>query len=168
MCPSPISYDFHAYSPLVCSYCQSFGHDVNFCPYYDISDECYARLNTMIETMNESFVGTMRECGLLHETDPSPSSPRLEFSLYDDYDSSLPLEPDFMVDSPLTGIKEVIDLPLPSSPFVAPSLSSTSRDTTKGVLRLLSFPLPVAQYTRLKMGESPRGDASCVEDDSLD
>jgi len=51
--PSPISYDLHAYSPLVCSYCSFFDHDVNSYPYYDVSDECYARLDAMIGTMNE-------------------------------------------------------------------------------------------------------------------
>jgi len=36
VCLSLISYDLHAYSPLMCSYCQSFDHDVNSCPYYNI------------------------------------------------------------------------------------------------------------------------------------
>jgi len=36
----------------------------------------------------------MRECDPLHKTDPSPSSIRLEVSLYDDYESFLPLELD--------------------------------------------------------------------------
>ena len=171
MHPSPISYDLHAYSPLMCSCCQSFDHDVNSCPYYDILDSCYAKLNAVIETMNEQhecFVGKMRECGLLHVTDPSPSSFRLEVSIYDDYESSLPLEPTFMTDSPLSDPEEVIDSPLTSLPFVALSLSSTHRDTIDGVLCLLFFPLSLAQCIGLEMGESLRGDASSVEDDSLD
>ena len=73
----------------------------------------------------------MREIGLLHEIDPSPSYPRLEASPYGDYKPSLPLEPDFMVDSPLTGLGEVIDPPLASLPLVAQSLFSTPRDTTE-------------------------------------
>jgi len=111
-CPSPPPYDSHTQSPCVdqfrdacdqyssyplnaCSYCQSFDHDVNSCPYYDISDESYAKLDVMIETMNERhehFVSEMRKFGLLQETDPSLPIPRLESSLYDDYESSLPLE----------------------------------------------------------------------------
>jgi len=99
----------------------------------------------------------------LHETDPSPSSPRLEVSLYDDYESSLPLEPDFMADSPLTSLGEVIVHSLTFLPFVALSLPSTLRDPTEGVLHLLSsFPLPLAQCTGLEIGESLMGDASCV------
>jgi len=42
---------------------------VNSCPYYDISDESYAKLNAIIETMNERhehIVSEMREFGLLH------------------------------------------------------------------------------------------------------
>jgi len=70
VCPSPPPYDLHLQSPCfdqfrdgcdhhcfyphdVCSYFQSFDHDVNFCPYYDVSDKAYARLNATIETMNE-------------------------------------------------------------------------------------------------------------------
>ena len=112
--PSPISDDLHTHSSLVCSCCQSFDHDTNSCPYYDISNAYYAKLNAVIEKMNERhqcFVGKMRECGLLHETDPSSSSPRLEISLYDDYESSLSLEPDFMAHTPLSGLEEVIDPP---------------------------------------------------------
>jgi len=145
--PSPISYDFHAYSPFVFSYCESFDHDANFCPYYDIFDDCYARLNAIIETMNERhecFVGKMREGGLLYETDLSPPFSRLEVTLYDDCESSLPLKPTFTIDSPLTVLGEVTDLSLTSLSFVAPSLSTTPRDTTEGVLHLLSSPLPLA------------------------
>lgn len=61
----------------MCSYRQSFNGDVNLYPYYDIFDECCARLNAMIET--------------LHEIDPSLLSPRLKASLYDDFEFSLPL-----------------------------------------------------------------------------
>ena len=170
-CPSPTPYDFHVYSPPVCSYCHSLDHDVNSCPYSDISDECYAELNAMIGTMNERlecFEGKMRETDLLHETAPSPSSLRLEVSLYDDYESSLPFEPDFMADSPLAGLGEVTDPSLTSLPFVTPSLLSAPSETTEGVLSLLSTPLPLAQCTGLEMGESPRGGASFVEDDLLD
>ena len=45
------------------SYCQSFDHDVNSCPYYDKSDELYARLNAIMKTMSEQhehFVSEMR------------------------------------------------------------------------------------------------------------
>jgi len=73
-----------------------------------------------------------------------------------------------MIDSPLTGLGEVIDPPLTSLPLVAPSLPSTPRDTTEGVLSLLVSLLPLGQCTGLEMGESLGGDVRCVEDDSLD
>jgi len=83
-CPSPPPYDLHAQSPSVdqirdacdhyssypldlCFYCQSFDHDVNSCPYYDVSDESCVRLNAMIETMNErqeDIISEMRECSV--------------------------------------------------------------------------------------------------------
>jgi len=72
---------YSSYPLDTCSYCQSFDHDVNSCPYYDISNESYAKLVAMVETMNEQhecFVSEMREFGLLHETDPSLPIPRLE------------------------------------------------------------------------------------------
>ena len=78
------------------------------------SDACYAKLNAVIETMNERhkcFVSEMRECGLLYGTDPSLFFPKLEVSLYDNYESSLPIEPDFMGDTLLTGLEKVIGLP---------------------------------------------------------
>jgi len=53
VCPSPISYDLYVYSPLVCYYCQSFDHDANSYPYYEIFDACYAKPNAEIKTMNE-------------------------------------------------------------------------------------------------------------------
>jgi len=60
---------------------------VNSCPYYDVSDEPYARLNSMIETMNERhehFVSEIKEFGLLDETDLSLPISWLESSLYHD------------------------------------------------------------------------------------
>jgi len=57
------------------SSCQSFDHDMNSCPYYEIFDELYARLNAMILTLNKQykcFVGEMREFGLLSENDLFP------------------------------------------------------------------------------------------------
>jgi len=89
------SYHHYSYYPYVLfSFCQSFDHDVHSCPYYDISYECHARLSVMIGKIHEQhmrFVSEMRECGLLHGTDPNLASTRLEVSLYEDYESSLPL-----------------------------------------------------------------------------
>jgi len=107
---------------------------------------------------HECFVGKMRECRLLHETYPSPSSPRLEVTLYDDYGSSLPLRPNFMVDSSLIGPAEMINPRWTSLPTVALSLHGTPRDTTKGVLHLLFFSSPnFSSVHGLEMGESSRG-----------
>jgi len=47
----------------------------------------------------------MREFGLLHETDFGPPIPRPESSLYDDYESSLPLESNVVDDAPLTNLE---------------------------------------------------------------
>jgi len=166
-CPFPISYDLHAYSPLVCSYCSSFEHDVNSCPYYDIFDECYARLDSMIGTMNEQhrrFVSRMRECSLLLETDPSLPCPRLEARLYDDCESSLPLESNAVDDAPLTDLGEVFDPPLTPSTFVGPCFSSAPMDTNVSDPILLASPLPLARCTRLEMGKTSQGDASSIED----
>jgi len=46
--------DHHSsYPHYIRSYCQSFDHNVNSCPYYKVSNEAYAKLNVIIETMNE-------------------------------------------------------------------------------------------------------------------
>ena len=95
-------YCYHLYySHLVHSYCQYFDLDVNYsCPCYDIFDECYARLNSIIETMNERhecFVSEIKKSGILCETNPSLPSPRIEVMFYDDYESSFPLESNFVI-----------------------------------------------------------------------
>jgi len=130
----------------MCSYCSPFDHNANSDPYYDIFVECYAKLDAMIGTMNErlqSFDGKKRESGLLYETNPSPSSPRLEISLYDDYESSLPLESTFINITSSIDLGEPVD-PLLAPSLIAPSLPSTPRDTTKGTLHLLSSLLHLA------------------------
>jgi len=107
----------------VCSYYQPFDHDANVGPYYDVFDECNAKLNAMIETLNERhthFVSKMREYGLMHEIDPSLPSLRFKASLYDDCDLYLPLTADSTVSTPLIDLKEVFDPPLTSLPFVTP------------------------------------------------
>jgi len=124
-------------------FCQSFDHDVNSCPYYDVSDEAYTRLNAMTETMNAQhthFVSEMRECNLLHETNPSLHFPKLEASLYNNCDSSLPLESNVADDTPLTDL-EVFDLPLTSLPIVALFFSGTPMHTSVSDLTLLASTL---------------------------
>jgi len=86
----------------------------------------------------------MRKYGLLYETVHILSFPRLEAYLYDDYNSYLPLEPNSTIDTPLTNLEEVIDPPLTSLPFVAPSFSSMPRDITIHDLTLLASPLALA------------------------
>ena len=51
----------------------------------------------------------MRECGLLHETDPSLPCPRLGVG---DCESSLLLDSNVVDDAPLTDLGEVFDPPL--------------------------------------------------------
>ena len=107
----------------------SYPHDLDCsCPYYYISDESYARLNAIKETMSERyehFVSEMMEFGLMHETNSSLPIPRLKSSLYDDYESFLLLESNVVDDAPLTDLEEVFDPPLSSLPLVAPFFSST-------------------------------------------
>ena len=47
--PSPC---ISTYAPPMCEICHCSNHDSTFCPYY-ISDEGFARLSGMIETMNK-------------------------------------------------------------------------------------------------------------------
>ena len=100
--------------------------------------------------MNERhahFLSEMREFDLLHETDPSIPIPRLESSLYDDYEASLPLESNVVDDAPLTGLKEVFDPPFTSLPLFTPSVSSTPIAIGVSDSTLLASPLPLAQCT---------------------
>ena len=132
---------------MLCSFCQSFDHNVNSCPYYNVSNECYARLDAMIGIMNEQherFISRMRECSLLHETNPSLPYPRLGACLYDDCESSFPLGSNVIDDAPLTDPVEVFDLPLTPLTFVAPSFFSTPMGTGVSALTLHASPLSLA------------------------
>jgi len=120
---------------------------VNSCPYYDGSDKADARLNAMIETMNElheHFANEMGEHGLLHEADPTVPFLELESSLYDDSESSLSLESNVVQDAPSTDLEEVFDPRLTSLPFVTPSFSSTHMNTSVSAPTLLTSPFSLA------------------------
>ena len=102
-----------------------------------------SRLNAIIKTMNkrcEHFVSEMREFGLLHDTDPSLPIPRLESSLYDDCEYSLPLESNIVDDTPLINLEEVFDPPLTSLLLIAPSFSSIPIATSVSDSTLLASP----------------------------
>ena len=110
------------------------------------NDSC-ARLDVLVETFKEQqdhFVSEMREFSLLHETDPSLPIPRLKSSLYDHYESSLPLESNIVDDAPLTDLEEVFDPPLTYLRLVAPSPSSTPLVTSTSDSTLLDSPFPLA------------------------
>ena len=97
------------------------------------------------------FVSEMRECGLLHKTNPSLPFPRLEASLYDDYESFVSLESSVVDDAPLTDLKEVFDPPLTYSPLVAPSSSRCPIVTSTHDSALL-VPLPFSSMHRVRDG----------------
>ena len=152
------------YAPPVCEICHCSDHASNSCPYY-ISNESFARLSNMIETMNKQqvefaeFVNAQREYDLSPETDLSSSAPRLDVNLCDDGASFPPLE---------SGLEDVLDPPLTTSPLVAPSLPSTLKDNT---MTYLDPPFPLAQSTEFEVGEifcvdaSIDGDDLCLESD---
>ena len=111
-----LCYHNSSYPHVVWSFSQFFDHDVNSYPYYDVPDEFYARLNVMIQTVNEwheHFICEIRECGLLYETNPSAPSSRLKASLYEYCKYSLPLEFNFVDDTALIDLEKVFDSILP-------------------------------------------------------
>jgi len=118
-----------------------------------------------MQEQHTRFVSEMRECILLHETNPNLASLKLEVSLYEDCESSLPLESSFVNDIPYTDLEEVPDSPLTSSSLVTLSSTSTPVGTTVSALTLHASPLPLAQCTGLEMGESYMGDVTVLEHD---
>ena len=82
----------------------------------------------------------------------------LDSSLYDDYESSLPLESNVFDDAPLIDLEDVFDPPLASLPLFTLSLSNTSMATSISDLTFLASPLPSPQCTGLEMGETSRVD----------
>ena len=71
----------------------------------------------------------------------------------------------FNDDIPSIGLEGAFDPPLASSLVVAPSSRSTTIGATISTLTLHAFPLPLAQYTGLEMGEPFRGDVRVLEHD---
>jgi len=64
----------------MCEICYCSDHNSTSCPYY-ILDDGFARVSSMIETMNKQqveFANKMREYDLSHETNLRFSSPRLD------------------------------------------------------------------------------------------
>ena len=154
----------------VCDLFSFFDHDRNACPYYDVFDETYVRLNAMIETMNEKhnyFACEMREFGLLSETNPTMPSSRIEASRYDDCESSLTLESNLIGDAPLMHLEEMFGPSLTSLPFVVPSNYGTLINTIFSALTLLASPLSLAQWTGLQMGEPFQVASSVIKGDLL-
>jgi len=101
------------HAPHVYKICSYSDHDSNSFPYY-ISDDGFAKLTRMIETMNEQqvkFTNKMREYDLSHETDLRFSSPRLDVYLCNDGASYPPLE---------SGLEAEFD-PLLTTPFLIAS-----------------------------------------------
>jgi len=87
----------------------------------------------MIETMDKqqaNFANKMREYDLSHETDLRFSSPKVDVCLYDNDAPFSPLE---------SKLEAVLGPPLTTSPLVAPSSTSTSKDNT---LLIMTFPDP--------------------------
>jgi len=144
--------------PTLCDICSCSDHDSSSCPYY-ISDEGFARLSNMIETMDKQqveFELKMREFDLSHETDLRISSPRPDVCLCDDGASFPPLE---------SGLEAVIDPSLCTLPLVAPSSPSTLRDNPTFNMLLPDPPLPLAQSTEFKVDGTFNVSVSVDEDD---
>jgi len=152
----------------VCSYCQSVDHDINSCPYYEISNDCHARLNGLIKTMKERhgcFVSGIREFDLLYDAIPSVPTLKLEVILYDDYESFHPLQSNFVLNTPSTALEEEIDPPLTHLLLLV--LPTTPQDTAICVLTLLASTLPLALCTGLEISKPFRSGTDFVEDDSV-
>ena len=86
----------------------------------------------------------MTKFGPSSDTDPSLLSLIHEASLYDDCEFSLHLESNFVDDADSTGLEEVFDPPLTSSPFITSSYFSTPMESSVSNLNLLAFALPLA------------------------
>ena len=119
---------------------------MNSYPYYDVSNESYARFSVTIKTINERlehFVSKLREFDLLSETDSSLPFPRLVANVYDNCESFLPLESIVVDDPTLTDLEKVFKPPSTSLSFVVLSFSSTPMDTSGSALTLLASLLPL-------------------------
>jgi len=125
------------YAPPMCENHHCSDHESNSCHCY-ISDEGFAKLDSMIETMNEQqieFANKIREYDLSHETDLRFSSHRLDVNMCDDGASFHPLE---------CGLEEILDPSLITLLTIAPSFPITLGDNTMFIMTFLNTPSPLA------------------------
>jgi len=122
--PTHGEYDFHANSyplyhfmnsydsynsympPVLCDYCESPDHDAYTCPYRDYIDVTCASFEKKINDMTEQMMETMKlriaeysqSFNQIRETsseiDSSFGSPKLDISLYEDFQPSYSARPD--------------------------------------------------------------------------
>jgi len=86
----------------------------------------------------------MSEFTLLHKTGPNLASLSLKANFYDDCESFLPLESNFVDDAPLIYQEEVFDPFLTYLPLFGPSSSCMTIDTSIIASTLLVSPLFLA------------------------
>jgi len=143
----------------VCTICRYSDNDSTSCPYY-ISNDGFARLSGMIETINKQqveFANKMREYDLSHKTDLRFSSSKVDVYLCDVGASFSPLE---------SRLEVVLD-PLLSTPsLVAPSSPNTFRDNTMLIMTFPAPPFPLAQSIKFEVGETLGIHISVDEDDT--
>jgi len=131
----------------VCIIFHCSGHDSTSYPYY-ISDDGFAKLSSMIETMNKQqaeFDSRMRKFDLPHETNLRFSSLKLDVCLCDDGASFPPLE---------SRLEAVLDPSLTTPSLIAPSSTSIFRDNTMLIMTFPDPPFPLTQSMEFELGET--------------
>jgi len=147
------------YAPLMSTICHYSEHDSTFYPYY-ISDDSFARLSSMIETMNTQqaeFANKIGEYDSSHETDLRFSFPKLDVCLCDAGASFSPLE---------SGLEVALDPLLTTPSLVAPFSPSTFRDSTMLIMTFSDTPFPLTQSPEFEVGETLGINISVDEDDT--
>jgi len=91
---------------ILCDYCESSDHDACTCPFRDYVDAIYASFEVKINQLTDQMVETLKkriteysQCfsqnrETYSEIDASLGSPKLNISLYDDFEPSYSARPD--------------------------------------------------------------------------
>jgi len=160
------SYDpsYSCVSPILCDYCESLDHDAYICPFCAYVDATCASFEKKITDMTDQIIETMKAriaacspcCtqnrGTYSEINASLGSPKLDISLYDDFEPSYSARPELNENMPLPNLELESDLPTSLSSDLA-SYTSSPKDVTEDILVYVDLPTTLNDFCKFQVGE---------------
>jgi len=151
--------------PVLYDYCESPDHNAYACPYHEYIDVTCASFEKKIKDMTEQMMETMkvriakysqsfnqiRETSI--EIDSSLGSPKLDISLYDDFEPSYSAaRPDLNENMSLPSLEQENDLRKSLLTDLAPCIGSTD-NVIEDILVYVDIPTTLNDFREFEVGE---------------